>query len=52
MNVECYSKENSSEYGRIHPRSAKLLVLTLAITLQVEISFGRHLHKPQPTDIK
>ena len=31
MNVECYSEENSGVYRRIHPRSAKLLVLTLAM---------------------
>jgi len=46
VNVECYSEENSGVCGRIHPRSAKLLVLTLVITLQVEISFGRRLPKP------
>jgi len=46
VSVECCSEENSGVYGRIHPRSAKLLVLTLAIILQVEISFGRRLPKP------
>jgi len=51
VNAECYSEENMGVYGRIHPRSAKLLVITHKLSQDVRtkssiVSFRSALLKP------